>query len=604
MKALLRIPELLYRGINRIRRSLYRGGVLRGKKLPKPVISVGNIGAGGAGKTPTVIAVCQFLERRGLRVAVLSRGYGRHDLSYTGIVTSLDADKFGDEPVLIKKSIQGDVIVGANRYQNAVEYLAKNDCDVFVLDDGFQHLQLHRDFDLLVDAPSQFHREGRSALRHADAVVPRRLRTIVPEELRGKRVFAFAGLARNEQFFNDLRVEGLVLAGTKSFRDHHRYSAADLEGLRRDAAGATLVTTGKDAVKIDDPDLVAIGAEMMIEEKVLEDVLRVATASPSGTAPHPDPLPATGERGRRKKRRKNPLVERIEYLAYQFVTNRVSSMSYESLLRWGSRLGALAGKVLRSRDRMAMRNLRATFPERDERALREILDKCWRHFGRELLQYLHLRNASLEELAAACPFVNEHLLEEATARGKGVLLLSAHWGGWEIGGLALMSLVRNVRTVARPLDNELLERDLQVLRAKTGAEVVDRRRAARALMRGLAENAVVVLLPDQAVLPREGVLVPFLGRPAWTTPAPAKMAMRAGSTIVFAFCKADGLRHQIEFEEPIRVDELTDDEKDPVNLTKRINDVISARIMARPELYLWMHDRWKGTRESESTNGV
>lgn len=594
MKALLRVPELLYRGINRIRRGLYRAGLLRGKKLPKPVISVGNIGAGGAGKTPTVITVCRFLEHRGLRVAVLSRGYGRRDLSHTGIVTEFNADKFGDEPVLIKKSIQGDVIVGANRYQNAVEYLTKNDCDVFVLDDGFQHLQLHRDFDLLVDAPSQFHREGRSALRYADAVIPRRLRTIVPESLRGKRVFAFAGLARNEQFFNDLRVEGLVVAGTKSFRDHHRYSAADLEGLRRDAAGATLVTTGKDAVKIEDPNLVAVGAEMVIEENVLEDVLRVA-----GSGGTKDGAPVV-----RRKRRKNAIVERLEYITYQFVTRRVSSMSDQALLRWGSRLGALAGRILRGRDRMAMRNLRSTFPDRDERALRGILDECWRHFGRELLQYLHLRNASLEELAAACPFVNQHLLEEAIARGKGVLLLSAHWGGWEIGGLAIMSLVRNVRTVARPLDNQLLERDLQVLRAKTGAEVVDRRRAARALMRGLAENAVVVLLPDQAVLPREGVLVPFLGRPAWTTPAPAKMAVRAGSTIVFAFCKADGLRHQIEFEEPIRVDELTDDEKDPVNLTKRINDVISARITARPELYLWMHDRWKGTRESESKNGV
>ena len=96
----------------------------------------------------------------------------------------------------------------------------------------------------------------------------------------------------------------------------------------------------------------------------------------------------------------------------------------------------------------------------------------------------------------------------------------------------------------------------------------------------------------------------FLGRPAWTTPAPAKMAVRAGATIVFAFCRVDGLGHQLEFEEPIRVDQLTDDERDPVHLTKRINDVISARITARPELWLWMHDRWKGTGERERAYGV
>jgi Kdo2-lipid IVA lauroyltransferase/acyltransferase len=298
------------------------------------------------------------------------------------------------------------------------------------------------------------------------------------------------------------------------------------------------------------------------------------------------------------------VLQRVEYAAYQLVAGRTASMTDDSLFRWGGRIGALGGRVLRKRDRLAMKNLRATFPERTDAELRQILNEAWRHFGRELLQYLNLRNASLEELATKCRFVNQHLLEESISRGKGTLILSAHWGGWEIGGLAIMSLVQNVLSVARPLDNELLERDIQLLRKKTGAEVVDRRKAARVLLRGLSENAVLCLLPDQAVIPREGVLVPFLGRPAWTTPAPAKMALRAGSTIVFAFCKVDGFGHTLEFEEPIRVDQLTEDERDPVALTKRINDVISARITARPELFLWMHDRWKGTGESEVRHGV
>ena len=150
-----------------------------------------------------------------------------------------------------------------------------------------------------------------------------------------------------------------------------------------------------------------------------------------------------------------------------------------------------------------------------------------------------------------------------------------------------------------------LRADPDRIRARTGAEVVDRRKAARVLLKGLAENAVVVLLPDQAVLPREGVLAPFLGHPAWTTPAPAKMALRAGATIVFAFCIPDGLRHRVEFLEPIRADLLTEAERDPVELTKRINDVISRRIHARPDLWLWMHDRWKGLGEKgDVTHGV
>ncbi|HUR79195.1 MAG TPA: tetraacyldisaccharide 4'-kinase [Thermoanaerobaculia bacterium] len=566
--------------VNRVRRALYRAGLLRGKRLHRPVISVGNIAAGGTGKTPAVIAICRRLAAEGLRVAVLTRGYGRKS-DYAGPVTSNDAAKFGDEPVLIKSASNADVLVGANRYENAKDY----DCDVFVLDDGFQHLQLRRDYDLVIDAPSRFYREGRSALKDANAIIPRKLRTIVPEELRGQRVFAFAGLANNEQFFAALRAAGVEVAETKSFRDHHRYSEADVAAMKR--KGLPLVTTEKDQVKISGADVIAVGAELDIPEEVMNDIVRVAR----------------GE-SRRKKRRKHPLLQRIEYAAYRLLARRVAAMSEESVHRWGTRLGALARHVVRGRDRLAMRNLRFVYPDKADKELRKIAGDCWRHFGRELLLSIQSQKLSLEELTKRCPIVNPEVLEEAIARGNGTVIISAHWGGWEIAGITVMSYVKNVVTVARPLDNELLEAELQQMRARTGAEVVDRRKAARVLMRALAGNGVTILLPDQAVLPREGILVPFLGHDAWTTPAPAKMAVRAGATIVFGFCIPDGLRHRLEFEEPIRADLLSEAERDPVALTRRINEMISRRIHARPDLWLWMHDRWKGTGERDATNGV
>jgi len=294
-------------------------------------------------------------------------------------------------------------------------------------------------------------------------------------------------------------------------------------------------------------------------------------------------------------RKKSRLQVRLEYLLYRGVTRAVALLSEPAVMRWGTRIGSVAAKVLKSRDRLAMRNLRAAFPERGDGELRQILDESWRHFGREMLYYLKVQSMPLAEISARCPLVNEHLVREGLAEGHGVMLLSAHFGGWEIGGLALMAHFDNVRTVARRLDNELLDADLGKLRESTGAQVVDRRKAARFLMRSLTENSVVCLLVDQAVQRREGILVPFLGRSAWTTDAPAKMAARHGSTIVFAFCIPDESGHRLEFEEPIRVDQLSEDERDPAALTERINDVISRRIAARPELWLWMHDRWKGT---------
>ena len=257
--------------INRARRALYRAGVFRAKRLPKPVISVGNIAMGGAGKTPAVIAIARHLVARGYRVAVLTRGYGRSGAG--GRVDALDAARFGDEPVLIRKSVPNvDVIVGKNRYENGLA----TSCDVYLLDDGFQHLQLHRDVDVVIDAPrARWRREGRSALRHADFVIPRRIRPRGLEPLRGRRVFAFAGLADNEQFFAMLREHGIELAATRGFQDHARYSAAALASLRREAAekGAeVLVTTEKDAVKIAEGDLVAVGAEMEIDPAVLDAI--------------------------------------------------------------------------------------------------------------------------------------------------------------------------------------------------------------------------------------------------------------------------------------------------------------------------------------------
>ncbi|MEA2414768.1 MAG: tetraacyldisaccharide 4-kinase [Thermoanaerobaculia bacterium] len=275
MTIFLKPFELLWRGVNRVRRALYRRGILKSKRLPRPVISIGNLAAGGAGKTPAVITIARYLEKRGFRVAVLTRGYGRAG-NASGVVTSLDAAKFGDEPVLLKSKLKNiDVIVGSKRYQNAIQFLSSNECDLFILDDGFQHLQLARDVDVVIDSGRGVIREGRSALADADFVIQRHLRLVVPDALTNRRVFAFAGLANNEQFFASLRENGLDVIGTRSFRDHHRYTAGDIAAIKdaaRTAGAEAIVTTEKDAVKINDRDIIAIAAEMIIEPEILERI--------------------------------------------------------------------------------------------------------------------------------------------------------------------------------------------------------------------------------------------------------------------------------------------------------------------------------------------
>ena len=274
---MIRFLESIYHAVNRARRALYRRGILKAKRLPKPVISIGNIAAGGAGKTPCVIAVAKFLVARGLRVCILTRGYGRSGAG--GQVDTLDAGRFGDEPVLIKKSVpEATVIVGKNRYENGLQV----HCDVYLLDDGFQHLQLHRDLDIVIDvdiddAKARFHREGRDALRDADIVIPRRIRPENLASLRGKKVFAFAGLANNEQFFAMLRDAGADLIGARGFPDHHDYGRIETALIQQLARGAeVIVTTEKDAVKLADRDMIPVAIEFVIEDAVLDRIAAVA----------------------------------------------------------------------------------------------------------------------------------------------------------------------------------------------------------------------------------------------------------------------------------------------------------------------------------------
>lgn len=289
---LLAPAEALYQAANGVRRWSYRAGIVKARKLPQVVVSIGNVAIGGSGKTPATIAVARHLTDCGERVAILSRGYGRSDESSIARVMGNDSHQFGDEPILLYRSLPTiPIVVGADRHAAARWLLEREEVDIFILDDGFQHLALARDVDIVIDDPtSRYARERRAAIRHADLILSRsggtgfhfvmRARGLASaggrepvDALAGKRVAAFSGIARNERFFELLRSLGAELVFEKGFRDHHRYTAVEIESLRNAAneAGADrIVTTEKDLVKIDAPDISALLVEMEIEPAFYE----------------------------------------------------------------------------------------------------------------------------------------------------------------------------------------------------------------------------------------------------------------------------------------------------------------------------------------------
>lgn len=286
------------------RRALYRSGVFRAEALPRPVISVGNLTVGGSGKTPHVKFLASWLNGLGMRVAVLSRGYRRKTKGVVwvsrGEGPAVPASAGGDEPVLLAAALPGvPVLVGESRAEAGRECLRQREVDVFLLDDGFQHLRLRRDADLLLlDAegglgngrtlPLGPLREPPASARFADALVvtrcadaekgkalaasipfpadrPRAFSRLVPRALVDRHggefplpdapeeVAAFCGLARNDQFAATLREAGFVVRRFLAFGDHHPYGAADVERIAGAAEGMRVVSTEKDLVRISGP---------------------------------------------------------------------------------------------------------------------------------------------------------------------------------------------------------------------------------------------------------------------------------------------------------------------------------------------------------------
>ncbi len=264
----------------RLRNALYDAGTLPSRRLQGPVISVGNLCVGGAGKTPFVILLGELLKQRGLRFDVLTRGYGRQSAGVKLVDPAGGPREFGDEPLLIARRLQVPVIIGEDRHAAGLFAEAKFGPQLHLLDDGFQHRQLAREFDIVLVTPDDARdrllpagrlREPLVSLRRADAVVLtagaepasfplaqkrvwRAHRGILPRNV-PERPVAFCGIARPQSFLAQLRKAGIEPAAEAAFRDHHIYTEKDIRDLlflREQSSAGGFVSTEKDAINLGD----------------------------------------------------------------------------------------------------------------------------------------------------------------------------------------------------------------------------------------------------------------------------------------------------------------------------------------------------------------
>lgn len=243
--------------------------------------------------------------------------------------------------------------------------------------------------------------------------------------------------------------------------------------------------------------------------------------------------------------------------------------------------------------RIAERNLAMAFPARPAAERKAIARAAFGHFGRLLFDLLKFSTLTPAEIVARVDVDGEERVRNAYAQKKGVLFITGHFGFWELQALAHAILVEPIAVLARALDNPKLNVLLERIRTRTGNSVIYRRGTIRRVMRTLEAGKGVAILIDQHIVSRDAIYVDFFSRPAATTSAVAALALRTGAPVVPVFALPQpGGRYRLIYEHPVAPPrpDTADAIKD---FTQRCTDVLEMYVRRNPELWLWMHRRWR-----------
>ena len=295
----------------------------------------------------------------------------------------------------------------------------------------------------------------------------------------------------------------------------------------------------------------------------------------------------------------------IEYLIVRSLQGIVSLLPDPLVRAAGDAMGVLFFMLDRPHRRVAEDNLAQAFPSRPAAERRAIVRAAFKHFGRLLFEILKFSTLSPEQLLARVEFDGGERVRLAYGQGKGVLFITGHFGFWELHAVAQPLQFEPIGVLARTLDNARLNTLLEQIRQRTGNTVIYRQGSIRRVMRLLSERHGVAVLIDQHIQGPDAVYVEFFERRAATTSAVAALALRTGAPVVpvFALPLPKG-RYRLIYEHP--VEPPSADSEDAIReFTQRCTDVLEMYVRRNPELWLWMHRRWRDEAPgSESVPGM
>ncbi|MFH0778873.1 MAG: lysophospholipid acyltransferase family protein [Candidatus Eisenbacteria bacterium] len=293
-----------------------------------------------------------------------------------------------------------------------------------------------------------------------------------------------------------------------------------------------------------------------------------------------------------KRRISHPL----EYLLTLGLVRIFQLLPHDVALRFGSALGNLTFRVVRLRRHVVLGNLRTVFPERSERELAVIAENTYRNFAMSLVEYARLPVTTDEQMRRRIRIEGLENFDGALAGGRGAVLVTGHFGSWELMGASFIGLGYPVNFLVGEQKNKAVNGLMNDLRRSKGIGIIEMGASMRNVLKALRANEFVAMLCDQDAGSR-GVFVDFLGRPASTPFGPAGFALKTGACIVCGFIVRDGLaNHRVVLEEPVWATSTGDKEEDLRRYTQIYTSSLERHVRERPDHWLWLHRRWKTRR--------
>jgi Kdo2-lipid IVA lauroyltransferase/acyltransferase len=292
---------------------------------------------------------------------------------------------------------------------------------------------------------------------------------------------------------------------------------------------------------------------------------------------------------------------RLQYLPVALAVRIIGALPRPLAHGVGILIGGMLYHLHRRLRRVGLRNLELAFPEKPLKERRAILRGVYVSLGRllgEVCLFPKYTQANASEIAVYQGFEN---FEAAEKRGKGVLLLTAHFGGWEVGSFFHSLQGHPMQIVVRPLDNPYLDALVARYRGLHGNRMIGKDEFARSLLAAMRRNATVGILMDTNMIPRQGVFVDFFGITACTASGLARVALHSDATVVPAFTVWDAVlrKYRVEFGRPVELVRAGDVEADTAANTAKFTKIIEDHVRRYPDQWLWVHRRWKTRPEDE-----